>query len=270
LLRKVGGQETILAQDTVAYEVGDTYLVEIEVTGTQVEAYLDGVLLFSLDDESHPVGTIGLQTDATPGSRFDDVRVVEPSCAEPEALLMEDFGGGTLAGWTVVDVGTHEPPSAWSVSGGWALQTRNIWGHPSGGTGGTYLVYDAGMEWSSYRLRLRLRSSDNDGIGLVFRYQDSENHYVVYLHSQQAKRQLLRRVGGQETLLASNPFAYRVNDDYVVDIVARGDQFEVYLDSVLVLTAEDDALATGTIGFLSDANTGSRFDDVRVVVEQEP
>ena len=270
LLRKVGGQETILAEDTVAYEVGDTYLVEIEAVGSQVEVSLDGRLLFSVSDDSHPAGTIGLQTDANPGSRFDDVVVVEPACAEPAVLFTDDFADGVFDGWSVVDVGTNEAPSAWSVSGGWALQSRNIWGHASGGTGGTYLVHDAGFDWSDYRVRARLRSSDNDGIGLMFRYQDSNNHYVFYLHSQQSKRLLTRRVGGQETLLASSPFAYSVNDDYVVDIIARGDQIEVHLDSVPVLSAEDAALANGTIGFLSDANAGSRFDDVRVVEEPGP
>lgn len=270
LLRKVGGQETILASDSVAYEVGDTYLVEVEVSGSHVEVSVDGRLLFSLEDDSHPAGTVGFQTDATPGSRFDDVQVVGPPCAEPEDLLTEDFGDGAFDGWSVIDIGPFERPSAWSVNGGWALQARNIWGHPSGGTGGTYLVHDAGLGWTDYRFRVRLRSSDNDGIGLVFRYQDPDNYYVFYLHSQQSKRQLLRRVGGQETLLAGNSFAYRVSDDYAVEVVARGDRLEVYLDSVLVLSAQDDALLTGTVGFLSDANDGSRFDDVRVVREGSP
>jgi hypothetical protein len=251
--------------------VGDTYLVEIEVAGPHMDVYLDGILAFSADDGTHEAGTVGFQSDANDGSFFDDVRVVEPPCGEPEVLLTEGFAGETLDGWSVLDVGTNQGPSAWSVSGGWATQTTNIWGHPSGGdSGGTFLVYDSGFGWSNYRYRLRLRSSDDDGIGVLFRYQGTDDYYAFYLHSQLSQRRLFRRAGGQETLLAGDSFAYRVSDDYVVEIGVRGDRIDVYLDSVLVFSAEDDALATGTVGFLSRANDGSRFDDVRVVLEESP
>lgn len=268
LVRREDGELTIFDQDTVPYEVGDTYLVEIEVSGSQIAVYLDGVQVLAADDGSHESGTIGFQSDANDKSYFDDVRVTEPACGEPEVLLTEGFDGGTLDGWTVLDVGTNLAPSSWSASGGRATQTSNIWGHPSGGdSGGTFLTYDSGFDWSSYRARLRLRSSDDDGIGVLFRYQDADNYYAFYLHSQLSQRRLLRRVDGQETILAEDSFAYRLNDDYLVEVVVNGIQIEIYLDSVLVLTAEDDELASGTIGFLSRANDGSRFDDVRVVGE---
>jgi hypothetical protein len=89
-------------------------------------------------------------------------------------LLHDDFRGG-LAGWTVVDVGTTDAPSAWSVqtsaSGSVVRQTSRIGGGDAVTAPGTLLV-GGEPAWTDLRMRVLARSAAAGGggaIGVVFR-----------------------------------------------------------------------------------------------------
>ncbi len=81
-------------------------------------------------------------------------------------LLTEDFNAGTFGGWTVVDEGSTNAPSAWSAATGSLAQTSNIYGGSTSTSPlpkpGTYAYYVAGSTWTNYQASLTLRSNDND------------------------------------------------------------------------------------------------------------
>src|ERR1044072_6349288 len=96
-------------------------------------------------------------------------------------LLDERFHGTELTRWAAIDdPETIEGPSEWRVEqDGWLHQRSNIWGRRGDFLGrwyGTFLV--AGDEtWRDYRLSLRARPEDDDGFGVVFRFQNPEHFY---------------------------------------------------------------------------------------------
>ena len=132
------GTLTILAKDTVPYVTGEVYNLEITAKGATIDAYVNGKSVFSVTDSSLPNGTIALYSSYNPGSSFDDVLVQD--LATGVALLSNDFNDGAFSGWTIVDEGTDQRPSAWSIKTGSFVQSSNI---GSNGTSnlGTYALY---------------------------------------------------------------------------------------------------------------------------------
>lgn len=158
--------------------------------------------------------------------------------------------------------------SAWTVPGwGAVLQSSNIWGGgveptsvPQPGT----LLIGGDPAWTDLRVTILVRSSDDDGIGLVFRYQGPGDHYRYAMDRERRHRRLVRVHGGIYTVLAEDAFAYQIDSDYELTVEAVGPSLRVYQDGALVFDVADPAFTYGQIGAYCWANQGARFADVRV------
>ncbi|MCB1033954.1 MAG: DUF1080 domain-containing protein, partial [Acidobacteria bacterium] len=152
-------------------------------------------------------------------------------------------------------------PSNWQwVSGGYLRQTSNIYN--STGLRATHLLWPGGFELQDYRLGFRLQSTDDDSLGVLFRYQDVDHYYFFVWSRQNPRQQLLRMEDGVVTVLDSTTTPYTQNTWYAVDIEAEGPRLAVWVDGMKVLEAEDSSYAAGTFALFSAANAGSYFDDV--------
>jgi hypothetical protein len=138
-LEKVqNGALTVLAKDATPYVTGETYNLEITAKGATLEVYINGKVVFSLADASLPKGTVALYSSYNPGSTFDDVLVQDLTTGV--TLLSDDYSDGAFTGWTIVDEGTDQRPSAWSVKNGSFVQSSNI-GSNTTNSLGTYALY---------------------------------------------------------------------------------------------------------------------------------
>ena len=184
-------------------------------------------------------------------------------------LLEEYFTNGMPPGWTVVDEGAADGPSAWTASSGVLLQSSNIYGGSTNGNllpkPGTYLRYDAGAAWSDYRASFTLRSHDDDALGAVFRMADSNNYYRFSWDKQRSYRRLVKRVNGTFTLLAEDSVPFVQGQTYQVAVEATGDLIAVRINGTVVFSVNDAAHATGTVAFYSWGNTGAEFDGLSVL-----
>lgn len=209
-----------------------------------------------------------------------------PSQAQT-VLLQDDFSDGDMDGWTVVD--DPEPqsgPSNWLVRNGELIQTSNIWSYAPVELEtkyhlGTHVVRgDAG--WTDYSMSVVMRSSDNDGIGLLVRYQDAGNYVRLLLMNDpswsgrdingtpvnSALQRIEKFVDGEPVVLAENLVSSAWPTGYfTVTLDVRGNEFRAYLNGELILEAVDETFATGRVGLMSYANTGALFDDVLVTLE---
>jgi hypothetical protein len=183
-------------------------------------------------------------------------------------LLAEDFGSGSLAGWQVVDEGTAVKPSKWRIVSGELAHLSNIYGGSTASGDlarpGTYLLYGAGSSWTNYRVKFKVRATDDDGVGLMFRVADSDNYYRFSWDRQMAERRLVKKAGGVFTLLAADSVPYVLGQSYQIEIVANGGQLEVWIDGARIFQANDTTLAQGTIAFYTWRNNAAYFDDVLV------
>jgi hypothetical protein len=257
LEKRVAGAFKLLAQDTVGYKARQTYALQIIAQGSALKVLIDGKTIFSVTDSSFSDGTIGLYSYYNVGTWFDDVVVEElPS---GKVLLSDDFNDHDHVGWTIVDEGSQGGPSNWSAATGAFVQSRNI--------SGTYALFTRGS-WQDYRIALKMRSTDNDSIGLMFRLQDRDNYYRFSWDAEKAGRRLVKREKGAEKVMAQDTVPYTAGKNYNLEIVAQGSTLKVNVDGKAVLSVTDKSFKTGTIGLHSYANKGSVFDDV--LVEELP
>jgi len=202
---------------------------------------------------------------------FENVDLSPPTGPPSGLLYHENFDEGTFTGYTIVDEGTIEGPSIWQLVDGEIVQSSNIYGPAVDSVSnrqGTFAVYDTApaYEWSHYRFEATIRSTDDDGIGLLFYYQNADNYYKLDLDRQRNFRKLFRKLNGEETTVAEMAGQYKANDDMDVVIELRDGLIRVRLDEADLFggPVQDNGLTQGTFGFYCWGNQNSVFDDILV------
>ena len=89
LIKKIAGEITVLWEDNVDYTVGREYILTMDCMGERITGYLDGVQMFSMEDNDLAHGRIGLYWE-NEGARFLDVKVAEPQWASYHTFVQEE------------------------------------------------------------------------------------------------------------------------------------------------------------------------------------
>jgi len=107
LVRNRGGVFTTLAEDSVPYVKGQSYLLDVRAQGDQLEVYVDGALVFSVTDDSIGQGSIAAYSAGNQGSAFDDIQVIDLAAADPanQAPVVTDPSAQTGIEGEVVSLG---------------------------------------------------------------------------------------------------------------------------------------------------------------------
>jgi hypothetical protein len=186
-------------------------------------------------------------------------------------LLAADFSAGTLGDWVVVDEGNIEAGSAWQVYAGGLAQFGNIYGPGAGvttGRRGTFAYYNdsAAFGWSNYVFTTTLRSADDDGIGVMFCYQNPQNYYKFDMDRQKNFRKLFRMLNGVETTLAIENAGYVMGSNYLLNVQVSAAGITVALAEQPLFggVVADTSLPAGSVALYSWGNTGSFFSNITV------
>jgi hypothetical protein len=187
-------------------------------------------------------------------------------------LLDERFYDAQLRNWTVIDdAETVEGPSEWKVEpDGWLYQRSNIWGRRGDFLGRWYgtLLVAGDASWSDYSIRMRVKPEDDDGFGLVFRFEDPEHYYRLILIEDGLNggpiTRLDKRDGADYTELGSIKKGYRQGAQMTIEVDVVGDEIRARLDGQTLLEVKDGQYSRGGIGLFCYAQSGQAFDDVRV------
>jgi hypothetical protein len=192
-----------------------------------------------------------------------DITVLD---ADSPVLLDDNFDDGDYSGWTIVDEGERESPSAWSAASGTMVQSSNIYSLSGGDLArpGTYAYYSGGIAWTDYRADVTLRSEDDDAIGVMFRYQDSNNYYRFSWDRSRNYRRLVKKEAGVFSVLVEDAVPYNTGQIYQLSIEAQGASLAVSIDGSEVFAVTDGSLGAGSIALYTWGNAGSYFDDVFV------
>jgi len=209
--------------------------------------------------------------------------------AHAQSLPFYDtFDDGDFNGWKVTDdLEPQSGPSDWAVENGVLVQKSNIWAYGPVELETKYHlgthVSTGDKNWADYSMNALVRSADNDGVGLIFRYQDSKNYYRVLLMNDPSwsgldssgvavntpLQRLQKFINGEPYILAENKVSQAYPSGFfALTVDARGDTLEAYLNGVLILSAMDDQYDAGRIGLLSYANSGAYYDSVSVTSER--
>ncbi|MCP4612668.1 MAG: DUF1080 domain-containing protein, partial [Planctomycetes bacterium] len=210
--------------------------------------------------------TVKVSDGAAITTKTVDITVTD-TFAGPQILLSDDFTDGNYTGWSLVDQGTLAGPMAWSAASGTMVQSSNV--HSSISIDpvaklGTYAYWQAGTGWTDYTAAVTIKSTDNDAIGVMFRYQDENNYYRFIWDKERNSRQLVKCKGGVFSILAEDSVPYVTGKSYQVKIAAQGDSLNVSIDGSPVFSVTDSTFSSGTIALYSWGNAGSYFDDILV------
>lgn len=105
-----------------------------------------------------------------------------------QAQIVLDFEDGSLNDWEVVDEDVSNlgdvGPSTWEIrdsqgglDGKALYQGSNIWGTPPDSCLiGTFIIYK-GEQFTNFTVDVDIAAADNDGMGLVWAYTDTDKHY---------------------------------------------------------------------------------------------
>ncbi len=171
--------------------------------------------------------------------------------------------------WTVVDDPSPSEPSQWVVQNGTLQQLTNIfrtereyefWQ-------GTHIVAGS-SDWADYILSFDLNPADDDGVGAIVRYQDTDNYYRFIMVQDSANRGPFRRlekfVDGQRIVLANDSQGYVPGQTYHIQFKAMGSLLEVWMNGEKILAANDNSFRSGKAGFLAYASPSLTISNIAV------
>ena len=210
-----------------------------------------------------------------------------PEKEDPDLLFEENFtytaDGAIPVGWSVIThtAATIDGPALWRVKSRMLRQSSNV--HAPASSGFPYAAnYEGTMavvgesDWMNIALDVKLIPHDDDGIGVVFRWQPSTvgsdgNFYRFLIVSDQdsggPKARVDKHVDGVWSILvedASTTYDYREGNTYRVEVSMVLDEFTIKLNGSTIFTFTDNSLTYGKVGLFCFAEEGADFDDIKV------
>ena len=115
------------------------------------------------------------------------------------------------------------------------------------------------------RTRFRLISGTMKSAGLVFRFQDASNYYLLRANALEGRVDVFRVRNGEMRRVTGTDADVVLNHWQTLKLVANGDQFDVSLDNTPLFTVWDQTfLADGRIGLWTQEDNVTRFDQFEI------
>lgn len=266
---------TVIAQIAdFAYQSNVWYELKIVKRGTNYQIYVDNQLKINADDDSFSAGRIGMLNRGQSEVLYDDLSIT-PVNGEysPNTAYFDDFASNyTMVNYKIYDLGDREGPSKWNISGGYLNEPSNIYGPTTYGTQypferGTYLIYN-GLFSQDWDVSVKVKTGDNDGIGLVFGYQDNRDFYWLEWDKQTSKMGLcksMNQTNNGVVIAEIAGYPYSENVWYCLKVEKRGGNYRIYVDDVLKIAAYDGTFTTGRLGLLSRGSVAVLYDDFKII-----
>jgi hypothetical protein len=110
-----------------------------------------------------------------------------------------------------------------------------------------------------------MRTSDDDGVGIVVNYENEGNYYLFEMDLQRNFSRIVRVYNGQGVTLATGTQTYQVNTGHRLTFTAENGVLSAAIDGTdLFGPVADTALSGGTVGLFSWANAGVFYDDLDI------
>ena len=123
---------------------------------------------------------------------------------------------------------------------------------------GTMRIY-GGTVGDDGELRVRLRAEDRDAIGVAFRFQSLQQHYLFHWDRVSKIRSLIRRNGDEYVCLDRDDVPHERSRWYDVNVVLDGPRIAVHVDGEEVLSAVDATYPGGTFALHAVRCTNADF-----------
>ncbi|OQY97479.1 MAG: hypothetical protein B6D35_14910 [Candidatus Brocadia sp. UTAMX2] len=123
------------------------------------------------------------------------------------------------------------------------------------------------MDGASYKdamafVKFRAISGDVDQSGgLVFRYKDSNNYYVLRANAKENNVRLYKVVDGNRRQIGGKDLKVKSNEWHLLKVVYKGDKVQCFFNNAKVIEVADDTFDQGGVGLWTKADSYTFFDD---------
>jgi zinc protease len=191
--------------------------------------------------------------------------------------FQESAPGSSPAGFTSAVTGSGAP-GVWMVRADPAVEGARVLAQESRDATSMRFPLCVLDGWSAADASASVRFRAVEGTvdraaGLVARYRDAGNYYVVRANALEGNVRLYRVVAGERTQFAGKDVEVSAGEWHTLRLDASGKRFAVFLDGALLFTADDGTFAeAGQVGLWTKADSVSWFDELRVgpVPEDSP
>jgi hypothetical protein len=197
------------------------------------------------------------------------------------------FARVSLAAQTVLDFDTAEvgkPPPDFStaLTGGGGPVTWVVKEEPSAPSDGKVLAQTS-ADTTDYRFPLcvynKVTARDVDvavcfkavsgkvdqAAGLVARFRDKDNYYIVRANALEDNVRLYKVVGGSRKQFAGTKAKVSSGEWHTLKLAAKGNHFTVLFDGTQLFEADDDTFPEpGKVGLWTKADSVTYFDDLTI------
>jgi len=101
--------------------------------------------------------------------------------------------------------------------------------------------------------------------GIVARYQDQDNYYIVRANAIENNVRLYRLVGGKRWQIAGVDAQVTAGEWHMLRLAVKGSRFSVSFDGRLLFEADDSAIRdAGKVGVWTKSDSVAHFDDLKI------
>jgi len=101
--------------------------------------------------------------------------------------------------------------------------------------------------------------------GLMARFQDKDNYYIVRANALEDNVRLYKVVGGSRKQFAGTKAKVSSGEWHTLKLEVKGKHFEVFFDDKLLFEADDDTFKdAGKVGLWTKADSVTYFDDLKI------
>ncbi len=175
----------------------------------------------------------------------------------PSNFISARTGGGEMGTWTVLSDGTtSSKPNVLAQTS----TDRTDYRFPLA------VLNDGVFKDLELSVRFKPVSGNVDEAGgLVFRYRDEDNYYVLRANALEDNCNLYHVINGQRRQFAGANVTVTPRQWHELKVVAIGNQFTCFLDGKQVIQATDDTFKeAGRVGMWTKADSVTYFDDFTV------
>jgi hypothetical protein len=126
------------------------------------------------------------------------------------------------------------------------------------------------LYYKDLQLEAKIKSisgNEDQGGGLVWRYLDKDNYYMIRANPLENNMRLYKVVEGKRKQMESKDISMRTGEWFTIKVVANNNKVNCYYNGEEVFIFTDDTFpGAGAVGFWSKADAVSLFDDLTIKV----
>ena len=126
------------------------------------------------------------------------------------------------------------------------------------------LILD-GVSYKDFMVFARFRAEsgkvDQAG-GLVFRYKDNNNYYVLRANALENNVRLYAVVNGNRRQIGGKTTKVTPNEWHLLKVICKADKIQCFFDNTKVFEVSDDTFDSGSVGLWTKSDSYTFFDDL--------